>query len=584
MKIFGKGSIYSRLFRSYLATSLIPVLCLACLTLFFTRAYSISQVQDELTLITQGAAGVVQRELESLEESLQIFARDDSVGEFTQNRSGTESDIIQLNQKMFLITGGKMQTIQLHLVTPTGYIIHSTTGQTGVPENAHSNWGILRELRESKSTVFYSGIYGSDEYGLTIALPVIYQQEIVGYAMLCLSEDAFQKTLNAYATQIPLEYMIIDDNRYLVLDDVTAQRDMFLPLEFRDLLQPGQSTRFGSDVGQSLLSAEPVGNTGLTIAAVVSVGLVVFNNRTLMAFVVLFCLVVLIITLTTSRHLARGVVQPIDTMCDTIHEIEKGNMDARVPELGDNELGTMARGFNLMIQELGEQFRTNLERQDRLRIAEFKNLQAQISPHFLYNTLESIKVLARLGMNEEVGMVVSKLGILLRSGMVFKREMIPLQDEMRVVDSYIAIQQVRYEGKFTYTADISPELRECMVPNLVVQPLVENAVVHGIETKVGTGELKLTGWLEGNDIYIEIYDNGGGIDPDKLSSIFQEKSPEETQERESIGMINVHRRLKLYFGEPYGLTVESEPGAYTRIRLHIPKVEGSVYRVQNRDR
>lgn len=582
MKFFGKGSIYSKLFRTYVATSLIPLLCLAALTLFFTREYSINHVKEELNLATQGAAGVVQQELDNLEESLQIFAADDSVQKFLTVGRGTEDELIQLNQKMFLITGGKMQSVQLHLVTPTGYILHSTTGQTGVPDNVRSYWGILRELQEAHGTVFYSGLYGGDNYGLTMGLPVLGDEKVVGYAMLCLTESAFNQTLDAYNTQMPLDYILLDEKQYLVLDNVNDQREMFLPLEFRNLIQPGQCSTFDSDVGQMLLSAEPVGSTGLTIAATVSVGLVVSNNQSLMAFMILLCLVVLVITLTTSRQLARGVVQPIQIMCDTIDEIEKGNMDARVPELGDNELGTMARGFNLMVQQLDEQFRTNLERQDRLRIAEFKNLQAQIAPHFLYNTLESIKILARLGMTDEVVMVVSKLGILLRSGMVFKREMIPLRDEMRVVDSYIAIQQVRYEGKFTYAADISPELMECMVPNLVVQPLVENAIVHGIEAKVGSGELKLTGWLDGKDIYIEIYDNGGGIDPDKLSSIFQEKGPDEPQE--SIGMINVHRRLKLYFGEPYGLTVESKPGAYTRIRLHIPKVEGSVYRVPRSDR
>lgn len=584
MKNIHTQSIYFRLFRSYLATSLIPVLCLAVLTVFFTREYSMGSVKDELTLVVQGASGVLQRELEDYEESLQIFADDESVGKFICDPQPNMDEVIQLNQKMYLITGGRMQSLYLHLVALDGRIVHSTTGQTGIPDNAHSYWGILRELQETQKTVLYSGVYGGSEYGLTLATPVYYRENAVGYAMLCVTESAFSKSLSSYSTELPLEYMIVDENHYLVLDHVTDGQNMFLPIEFRTMVQAGKCTEYESGGDQKLLAVEPVGDSGLLVAAALSVGLVASNSRSLTGFVLIVCLATLVVTLMTSRKLARSVVQPIHTMCDTIHEVEAGNMDARVPELGDDELGTMGRGFNLMIQQLDEQFRTNLERQDRLRIAEFKNLQAQISPHFLYNTLESIKVLARLGMNEEIGVVVSKLGILLRSGMNFKQDMIPLRDELRVVESYIAIQQVRYEGKFTYTADISPDLMECMVPNLVVQPLVENAVVHGIEAKVGKGELKLTGWQEGNDIYIEIYDNGGGIDEAKLSRIFREQYAwEEPQERESIGMINVHRRLKLYFGEPYGLTVESKPGAYTRVRLHIPKTEGSAYHVQSRD-
>lgn len=580
----GKGSIYAKLFHSYLATSLIPVLCLAMLTVLFAREYSIGKVKDELSLVTQGVCGVMQGKLEDDKKSLQLLVNDADVVRFVQKPEVNSDNMIQLNQKMFLITGGKMNTVRLHLIGLDGSILHSTTGKTGMPPKARSYWGILRKLQESGGMVIYSGIYSSDEYGVTMALPILSQTETVGYAMLCITEQAFANTIASYSTELPLEYMIVDKNRYLVLDDVTEHREMFLPLEFRDLVQPGVCTTYDSDIGSKILAAEQVGDSGLLLAATVSVGLVVSNSRSLTIFVGLLCLAVLIITLIVSKKLAREVVQPIQIMCDTMDQIEAGNMEARVPELGDDELGTMGRGFNLMIQQLEEQFRTNLERQDRLRIAEFKNLQAQIAPHFLYNTLESIKILARLGMNDDVVMVVSKLGILLRSGMVFKQEMIPLRDELRVVESYVAIQQVRYEGKFTYSADISPELMDCLVPNLVIQPLVENAVVHGIEAKVGSGELRLTGWLEDKDIYIEIYDNGGGIDPEKLTRIFQSKESSENVERESIGMINVHRRLQLYFGEPYGLTVESELGSFTRIRLRIPKVEGGEYRVQNRDR
>lgn len=578
----GKGHIYTRIFRSYLLVSLIPVLCLAVLIVYFTREYSMNKVEDELVLLTQGAAGVIQRELEKDEESLQILASDESLARFLLEKEPDQDDVISLNQKFFLITGGKQQSVYLHLVTPDGSILHSTTGQTGIPDKARSFWGVLRALEGARGTVYYSGIYGSDEYGMTIALPVSYEGQVVGYAMLCLTEQAFANTLASYAAQMPLSYMITDGNHYLLLDDISEQRAMFLPLALRSIVQEGSCTGYESDVGQKLLAVEAVAGTELLVLAEVSVGLVVDSSRSLMIFVALLCLAVLVVALVTSRRLARGVVQPIQTMCQTMQQIEEGNMNARVPYLGDDELGTMARGFNLMIQQLQEQFRTNLERQDRLRIAEFKNLQAQISPHFLYNTLESIKILARLGMNEEVGLVVSKLGVLLRSGMNFKQEMIPLGDEIKVVESYIAIQQVRYEDKFTYTAHIPPELLSCMVPNLVVQPLVENAIVHGLETKMGTGELRLTGWLDAGEIYLEIYDNGGGIDPEKIQRIFREEQGSD-QERDSIGLINVHRRLKLYFGEPYGLRIESEPGSYTRILLHIPKVKGSVYRVQSGD-
>lgn len=582
MKVFRTGSIYFRLFRSYLATSLIPVLCLGVLTVFFSREYSISKMEDELLLVVRGTSGVLQQSLENYEESLELFAGYEGVGDFIRDPTPSADDVIQLNQKMYLITGGKMQSLYLHLVTPDGSIIHSTTGQTGIPDNVYSYWGILRKLQQTSGSLLYSGIYGSEEYGITLAVPVRDQDMVLGYAMLCITETAFSEIIASHSSQMPLEYIIVDSNQYLVADSVTGHETMFLPIEYRPVLLPGESRSYESGGDQKLMAAQSISGTGLTLAAAMSVGLVVSSSRSLTVFVVTVCLAALLIALLTSRKLAKSVVQPIQIICNTIQAIEEGNRNSRVSKLEDNELGTLADAFNMMLDQLQEQYQTNMERQDRLRIAEFKNLQAQISPHFLYNTLESIKYLARLKMNEEIEIVVSKLGILLRSGMNFKQDMIPLRDELRVVESYIAIQQVRYEGKFTYAANIAPELLDCLVPNLVIQPLVENAVVHGIEAKLGHGELRLTGWQENDHIYIEIYDNGDGIDDEKLRRIFQAEQPEnEPMDRERIGMVNVHRRLQLYFGEPYGLVVQSQPGVYTRIRLCIPMRRGSEDNVQS---
>lgn len=582
MKQLGTRSIYFRLFRSYLASTLIPVLCLGFLTVLFTREYSMNKMKDEMSLMARGMAGALQQTLENYEENLELFAGYEEVGDFIRKEDPTEDEIIQLNQKMYLITGGRMHAAYLHLITPEGNIVHSTSGQTGIPKNVYSYWGILRELHNSDGPVLYSGVYGTEESGLTLAVPVRRGEATIGYAMLCITEKLFSQFLTSHSTQQSMDYFLVDSNHYLVLDTVTGTDAMFLPIEYRGVVQPGFCTTFETGSDQKLIASHSIGGTDLLLAAVMSVGLVVSSSQSLTIFVVCVCVAALLIAVLTSRKLAASVVEPIHIICNTIQSIEEGHRDCRVPPLEDDELGTLANAFNLMLDQLQDQYRTNMERQDRLRIAEFKNLQAQISPHFLYNTLESIKYLARLGMNEEIETVVSKLGILLRSGMNFKRDMIPLRDEMRVVESYIAIQQVRYEGKFTYSASIAPELLENMVPNLVIQPLVENAVVHGIEAKVGIGELRLTGWQEQDHIFIEIYDNGEGIPEEKLHRIFQTESAEnELLEREHIGMRNVHRRLQLYFGEPYGLDVESRPGEYTRIRLRIPMIRGSEKNVQD---
>lgn len=339
----------------------------------------------------------------------------------------------------------------------------------------------------------------------------------------------------------------------------------------------------GSD--RQLLSSADLDGTGLRLSAAVSIELVESTNKELVALVTVICAIALLVCFVASHTLAEKIVRPIRVICGTIDRIESGDQEARVPELGEDEFGIMAGSFNHMLAQLNDQFRTNMERQNLLRVAEFKNLQAQISPHFLYNTLESIKYMARLGMNDEIDTVASKLSIILHSGMDFKREMIPLREEMKAVEGYVAIQQIRYEGKFTYSSDIPEPLLDCMVPNLIIQPLAENAVVHGLETKVGSGMLEIRGRLAGDDMFVEVYDDGAGISEDKIREIFSSEGAGEGRVgRESIGVINVHRRLQLYYGERYGLAIESVQGKFTRVSVHMPARKGGSDVVPSGDR
>jgi len=171
-------------------------------------------------------------------------------------------------------------------------------------------------------------------------------------------------------------------------------------------------------------------------------------------------------------------------------------------------------------------------------------------------------------MNSEIQTTVEKLGILLKSGMNFNKDMIPLRDEMRVVSSYIGIQQIRHEDKFTVAIDVPEDLLDCLVPNLLIQPIVENAMVHGVEKKVGTGSLEIKGFRSGNDLCIEIADNGPGMSSEKIETLF--KNENQDGDRESIGPINVDRRIKLDYGPGYGISISSEEGEGTVVTVNIP--------------
>jgi two-component system sensor histidine kinase YesM len=264
-----------------------------------------------------------------------------------------------------------------------------------------------------------------------------------------------------------------------------------------------------------------------------------------------------------------------------MEKVEKGDIHARVEICrGDDEIAYMARRFNEMVESLDDLFQKNMEKQDRLRLAEIKSLQAQINPHFLYNTLDSIKWLAKLNGVDEVSVIVSKLGNLLKNSIHSEGDLDTVEESMYLIDSYLSIQKIRFKNKFDIVVDIDEAILQCLVPKLVIQPIVENAIVHGIENKIGKSTVKITGKKENDRIVFEVEDDGAGISRENLEKL--RNSVALTRITENVALANIHNRIKLYYGEKYGIEIYSEEGKGTRVRVAMPVDDGcSPGRVSN---
>lgn len=202
--------------------------------------------------------------------------------------------------------------------------------------------------------------------------------------------------------------------------------------------------------------------------------------------------------------------------------------------------------------------------------AEYSALQSQINPHFLYNTLDCIKGHAIMGGNQEIVTITSSLSAIMRY-CIKGSDFVPVKDEAACINRYIKIIDVRFEGRFRLTLNISDDILLLQMPRFLLQPIVENAVYHGLEPKYGGGEAVITGELTGGDILFEIYDNGCGISPDKLSEINSKLLLEASGEPEQeIGLMNINRRIKILFGSDYGIAIESAEGKFTRVRVRLP--------------
>ena len=233
----------------------------------------------------------------------------------------------------------------------------------------------------------------------------------------------------------------------------------------------------------------------------------------------------------------------------------------------DETLQALSRSLEHMAQHLQQQMELNRQEQDKLRAMELALLQSQINPHFLYNTLDTIIWLVETGKNEQAVEMVTSLSNFFRSSLSQGRDIITLGEEEIHVRSYLEIQQVRYRDILRYEIHVQPELRGCVLPKLTLQPLVENALYHGIKLRRGLGCILVDAAQEDDRVRITVRDDGAGMPPERLQQLRQSL---DTEEQVGFGLRTVYRRLRLLYGEQCSMELESEPGAGTTVTLRFP--------------
>lgn len=218
---------------------------------------------------------------------------------------------------------------------------------------------------------------------------------------------------------------------------------------------------------------------------------------------------------------------------------------------------------------------------EELRIAEFHSLQAQINPHFLYNTMDMINWLAQQGRTDDVSTAVQSLSRFYKLTLSRKQSISTIAQETEHATIYLEIQNMRYHNSISFVSDIPDELMEYQIPKLTLQPLIENAVLHGIlEKDDKTGTIVLTGWIEDTSIVLLISDDGVGIPSEKLSAILSGNG-NSTSGGTNIAVYNTHRRLQILYGPDYGLTYSSTPGSGTEVEIRIPAIRKSATEPSN---
>ena len=473
--------------------------------------------------------------IDDYSELLYVISRDPSVNDaFTRHGTLSVEEEAGLLHILHLLLAGKRIRPGLHLISETGAPILST--QTLRPEFdpvRYGNWGLLRRARESagEPVIYASGI--RNRIGL---------QEIANIG----------KFVNSPGEQG--YFIIVDINRehiQTIIDSLGSGRTIGIDITDRQLIP---FYTLGSEIPLNRFDVySRINFYSETIARTYYIGehpyiLVPHRSNALEMYFFGFQVLSdgLIGTILGQRILffvGLGAAFLFLFIAVLVAKNISDNMHNRITVLSEN----------------------NKNKERSLRLAELRSLQAQIHPHFIFNCLDLIKWNAKMGKGEEVYSIVLELGRFLRSSIRNTNEIIPLEDEFQIVQHYLAIQRRRFDDRFTFDVSADPAISKVMIPKFILQPIVENSLVHGLEGKTGSGHLYIRATVSGDYLEYEIRDDGIGIPEKVLAKILNGDVSED-----QIGLVNVRRRLGLYYGNDFFFHIESCENAGTRVYIRHP--------------
>ena len=326
------------------------------------------------------------------------------------------------------------------------------------------------------------------------------------------------------------------------------------------------------DGEKRIVSVKTVGYTGWKIVGVTPLDGMSLNNiktKLLMVFIIAFVLFILSII---NSYISTRITDPIKELEKAVNEIEQGNLEVEVRSAGSYEIQHLGTSIQSMARRIRKLMNDIVAEHESKRRSEFDTLQSQINPHFLYNTLDIIVWMIENEKQSEAVKVVTALARFFRISLSKGKSIIPVRDELEHVRNYLMIQHMRYKNKFTYAIEADEDVLELASLKLMLQPLVENAIYHGMEFMDGDGEILVRAWRREDDLYMSVSDNGLGMTQEQVDRLFSAADHMPSGRGSGIGVKNVNERIKLYFGTGYGLEIQSEPDEGTTVTAHLPAI------------
>ncbi len=321
------------------------------------------------------------------------------------------------------------------------------------------------------------------------------------------------------------------------------------------------------------VTVKTMGYTGWKVVGVMPMDDLALNSiKTKLLIVFMIAFILFILTIINS-YISSKITDPIKELEKSVKKIEEGDLKTEIHQNGSYEIRHLGVSIQNMARQIQRLMDDIVAEHESKRKSEFDTLQSQINPHFLYNTLDIIVWMIENEKQDEAVRAVTALARFFRISLSKGKSIITVADELEHVRNYLMIQHMRYKNKFTYTIEAEEEVLSLASLKLMLQPLVENAIYHGMEFMDGDGEIRIRAWRQNSELFLCVEDNGLGMTPEQVKALFSDTSHVSSRRGSGIGVKNVNERIRLYFGSGYGLMIESEPDEGTKVTAHLPAID-----------
>lgn len=495
----------------------------------------------------------------------------------SEGASGWDSETAYIRSVLENVANSHREVAGIFIATKED--LYVSTGMSRISRDPFQNERWYREASENPEEIqLISVVTGrnivtnrsysiDDVFSLAKAVQDPETGEVLGVILLDIRHDIIQSSINGVTIGEKGFVFVMDQEDNIVYTPVNGIVYRVNPKWVKAMEPMSVQIQGGSYQIRSELSPY----TGWRTVGVFSMDEVMSSVNTIV-YILFTCVIIsLVLVVIVSFKFSRTLTNPIFKLKRLMKQAESGDLTVRFNFEHNDEIGELGQSFNHMIARIDQLIQMVYVEQENKRTAEMKSLQEQIKPHFLYNTLDTISWMARDYDAEDIVRLVDALTNMFRIGLSHGKDIITVKEEITHVSNYLYIQKIRYKDKLNYVIHVDESLYAIEVPKLILQPLVENAIYHGVKAKRGGGTITITGVPEGENLVFTVQDNGAGMPQEKVEELNRRMSERSVlDEKKSFGLFYIRERIQLCYGKGYGVHVESTLGEGTRVTITLP--------------